>query len=91
MDEVAQALVRGKLSPEGIPVGYIARESNVLILNTRSAVALQLAGFPRSRWVGVDHTGEPFYEELLTRRLARNRLTSEGIMTVRRSGTGQER
>src|SRR3712207_7271530 len=42
VDEVAQALVRGKLSLEGIPVGYIVRENNVLILNTRDRKSTRL-------------------------------------------------
>lgn len=80
----------GDFTPPDVPVSYVRREGNVLILNTRSAVALELAGIPRTRWIGEDGTGDPFHEELLTQRLKRNRLPASGIMSVRRSGTRQE-
>ena len=86
VDEVAAALRAGDLQLSDVSVGYVERGTNVLVLNTRSAIALELAGIPRSAWHGIDHSGDPFYEGLLTRRLARNRLTDVGILVVRRTG-----
>ena len=45
-----------------------------------------LAGIPRSQWVSIDRTGNQLFEELLDGQLSRNKLTSEGISTVRPSG-----
>lgn len=69
-----------------MPIDYIVREGNTLILNTRSAQALQAAGIPRSAWTAVNRTGQEMYEAMLTGQLQRNGLTSAGIPTVRPSG-----
>jgi hypothetical protein len=36
------------MKPSDVPIDYIVPEGNALILNTRSAQALQAAGIPRS-------------------------------------------
>ncbi len=89
VDDVAAALLVGDLRLDDVPVRCIVRHGHTLILNTRSAVALELAGVPRAEWRGLDCTGQPLYEELLSGQLRRNRLSTEGIMTVRRSGTSR--
>ena len=65
-----------------VPVDYIVRDGNTLILNTRSAQALEQAGIPRSEWFAIDRTGQAAYEARLTAQLERNGLRSEGTATV---------
>lgn len=43
------------------------------------------AGIPRNQWNAVNRTGQELYEELLSGQLTRNKLTNEGIQTVRPS------
>lgn len=83
VDEVTAGLRAGRLTPVDVRVDYIVRDGNTLILNTRSAQALQNAGIPRSLWVGVDRTGVAQYEAMVSSQLNRNRLTSAGTPTVR--------
>ena len=86
IDDLVNAINYGKINVEDISVEYIVRDGNTLILNTRTSQALTRAGIPRSQWIAVDRTGETFFEELLTGQLSRNKLTSEGISTIRLSG-----
>jgi hypothetical protein len=83
IDDVANALTSGKLKPKDVPIEFVRRDGNTLILNTRSSQALEQASIPRSKWYGVDKTGNAAAEGRLTGQLARNKLTSEGIATVR--------
>ncbi|MGG2484207.1 RHS repeat-associated core domain-containing protein, partial [Brevibacillus borstelensis] len=83
VNDLVSAINNGKISPSQIPIDYIVRDGNTLILNTRSAQALTQAGIPRSQWNAINRTGDSLYEELLTGQLTRNKLTSEGIPTVR--------
>ena len=84
--DVADALRSGQLQPADVPVQYIVRDGNTLILNTRSAQALEQAGIPRSQWNAVNVTGDAAAEGRLTGQLGRNGLTSQGTPTVRPSG-----
>ena len=88
IDDVAGALRAGKFTPTDVPIDYIIRDGNTLILNTRSSQALMRAGIPRSQWNAVNRTGQGLFENNLTRQLSNNRLTSQGIPTVRPSGGG---
>ena len=74
------------MKPSNVPIDYIVREGNTLILNTRSARALQAAGIPRSAWTAVNRTGQETFESMLTGQLQRNGLTSAGTAAVRQSG-----
>jgi len=86
VDDVAGALRSGAMKPSEVPIDYIVREGNTLILNTRSAQALEAAGIPRSAWTAVNRTGQEMYEAMLSGQLQRNGLTSVGTATVRQSG-----
>ncbi|QHI73451.1 hypothetical protein [Aminipila terrae] len=86
IDDLAAALKSGKVSPSNLPVEYIVRDGNTLILNTRTSQALIQAGIPRSQWSTINQTGNEFFEDLLTGQLSRNGLTSAGTPTVRPSG-----
>jgi hypothetical protein len=82
IDNIADALKLGQLSPKDVPVEYIVRDGNTLILNTRSSQALERAGIPRSQWNPVNMTGDAKAEARLTEQLMRNLLTSQGTPTV---------
>ena len=86
IDDLVNAINTGKIKVKDLPIEYIVRDGNTLILNTRTSQALTQAGIPRSQWVSIDRTGNQLFEELLDGQLSRNKLTSEGISTVRPSG-----
>jgi hypothetical protein len=86
VNDLSNAIRSGRIKVSDLPVEYIVRDGNVLILNTRTSQALTQAGIPRSQWTVVNRTGQPFFEELLTGQLGRNNLNSTGIGTVRPSG-----
>jgi RHS repeat-associated protein len=86
VEEVAAALRSGAMQASDVPIDYIVRDGNTLILNTRSANALEAAGIPRAAWNAVNRTGQEMFESMLTGQLQRNGLTSAGITTVRQSG-----
>lgn len=84
--DVAGALRSGRLKPSDVPIDYITRNGNTLILNTRSSQALTQAGIPRSQWNAINRTGNAAFEARLTGQLARNKLTEAGTSAVRQSG-----
>jgi hypothetical protein len=86
IDDVAGAIRSGELSPEDVPIEAINRDGNTLILNTRSAQALERAGIPRSEWNVVNVTGDSAAEARLSGQLARNGLTSSGYPSPTSSG-----
>ncbi|MFS1524641.1 hypothetical protein ACL7TT_11075 [Microbulbifer sp. 2304DJ12-6] len=86
VDDIAAAIKSGNLKVSDVPIDYIVRNGNTLILNTRSSQALMRAGIPRSQWRAVNRTGSASYEARLTGQLKRNKLTDEGISTVRQAG-----
>ena len=79
IDDVAGALRSGAMKPADVPIEYIVRAGSTLILNTRSAQALQQAGIPRSAWNAIDMTGDAAAQARLSGQLQRNGLTSQGI------------
>lgn len=86
IDDLVKAISTGKIKVEDLPIEYIVRDGNTLILNTRTSQALTRAGIPRNQWVSIDRTGSSFFEDLLDGQLSRNKLTSKGISKVRPSG-----
>lgn len=86
IDDLVNAINTGKVNTADLPVEYIVRDGNTLILNTRTSQALTQAGIPREQWNAINRTGQDLFEEMLTGQLSRNNLTSEGISTVRPSG-----
>ena len=86
VNDLSNAIRSGRIKVSDLPVEYIVRDGNVLILNTRTSQALTQAGIPRSQWTVVNRTGQPFFEELLTGQLSRNKLDSTGIETVTPGG-----
>ena len=86
VDDLANALKKGLIKPSDVPIDYIVRDGNVLILNTRSSNALMQAGIPRNQWNAVNRTGVEMYENMLNGQLKNNGLTSAGIPTARMTG-----
>ncbi|MHC1768190.1 MAG: toxin TcdB middle/N-terminal domain-containing protein [Verrucomicrobiia bacterium] len=82
VEDVAAALRSGQMGAADVPIEYIVRDGNTLILNTRSAQALEQAGIPRAQWNAVNATGDAAAEARLTGQLQRNGLTSQGTPTV---------
>lgn len=82
VDDVATALRAGDLKPADVPIDYIVRDGTILILNTRSAQALDRAGVPRSAWTATDRTGQAAYEARLSGQLRQNDLSNSGTPTV---------
>lgn len=83
VEEVANALRTGNLHPGDVPIEYIVRDGNTLILNTRSAMALEKAGIPRFSWNAINRTGDAAAEARLSGQLGRNGLSSAGIDVVK--------
>jgi len=80
IDELVAAIKAGHITPSQIEVNYIVRPGGkTLVLNTRTAQALEQAGIPRSQWNAINRTGDPLYERLLSEQLKRNNLTNSGI------------
>lgn len=80
--DLVNALTNGVVKATDIPVNYIVREGQVIILNTRTAQALTQAGIPRGQWSGINRTGDGLYEGLLNRQLSRNALLPTGGTSV---------
>ncbi len=86
VQDVANALRAGTLRTADVPIQYIVKDGNVLLLNTRSAQALEQAGISRSVWNAIDMTGDAAAQARLAAQLRRSGLGSEGITTVTPSG-----
>jgi len=82
VDSVADGLRSGTIRPADVAVNYIIRDGNKLILNTRSATALEKAGIPRSQWNAADRTGDSEWEGRLDDQLRKNALSSQGTPIV---------
>jgi hypothetical protein len=83
VQDLSAAIRSGRVGVADVPIQYIVRGGNTLILNTRSAQALTQAGVPRSSWNAVNMTGNAAAEARLTQQLKRNNLTNEGTPTVK--------
>jgi RHS repeat-associated protein len=88
ISQVADGLRAGSLPASELPVGFIVRDGNPLIINTRSSLALKQAGIPESQWSLVNQTGNAEAEAAMTQRLLKNNLDSYGSETLRITGSG---
>lgn len=80
MNEVIADLRSGKIKPWQLKIDYVVRDGNKLILNTRSAHVLELAGIPRWQWNISNRTGKHKYEKRLDMQLQRSGLNSNGTL-----------
>jgi hypothetical protein len=85
---MANELRSGSLSPADVPIQVAVVDGNTLIINTRSASALEEAGIPRAAWTLENVTNDPAAMQNIEARLAHNGLTSTGTPTVRITGRG---
>jgi hypothetical protein len=82
ISDLTNALKNGDILLSQVPIDYIIRDGNTLILNTRSSQALERAGIPRNQWYAVNRTGNALYEGMLSDQLTNNGLTSVGVPSV---------
>jgi hypothetical protein len=87
--EVAQDLRSGAMTADQVPVEFIVRDGNRLVVNTRSSLALRQAGIPESQWNLIDKTAVPEVQARITERLLRNQLDNAGTSTLRITGSGK--
>jgi hypothetical protein len=88
ISQVADALRSGTMRAADVPVEFIVRDGNRLIVNTRSSLALRQAGIPEAQWNLINRTGVAEVEANITQRLLRNGLGNEGTDVLRITGSG---
>ena len=90
VDDLAAALQSGAIKPSQLPVDYVvATDGTKLILNTRTSVALDRAGVPKSDWYGTNKTGVSVpdmpgktFDDLAADQLKNNKLPPTGTPTI---------
>ena len=85
VDDLADALRTGKITPEQVPVDYVVVDGQKVILNSRTSRALLDADVPRSEWYGQDRTGQKVpdmdeitFDDLARRQTEKNKLPPTG-------------
>jgi len=58
VNDLVEALTGQKISPKDIPLDYVMKNGEKIILNSRTSVALERAGIPMNEWYGVNRTGQ---------------------------------
>jgi hypothetical protein len=79
IQEVVESLKNGSLKVNDLPIQYAIIDDHVLILNTRSAQALQQAGISRNQWIIENVSNDPEAMTRLFNQLTRNKLSNEGF------------
>lgn len=85
VDDLANAITKGLIKPDQLPVDFVDMNGARLILNTRTSVALDRAGIAKSDWFGVNQTNVKVqgmegktYNDLAADQLMRNKLPETG-------------
>ena len=95
VDDLANAIKSGKINPSQIPVDYVVTaDGTKLILNTRTSVALDRAGIPKTDWYGTNQTGVQVpkmnsgvtFDQLALDQLKNNNLPSTGTPNMPTGG-----
>jgi len=81
VDDLAEALRTGAISPSQVQVDYVVIDGQRLILNTRTSTALRKADIPQSQWHGRDQTGISVDDGVTFDDLARAQLERNGLPT----------
>jgi hypothetical protein len=88
VDDLAAAIRNKTINPSQVPVDYVVVEGKEVILNTRTSVALEEAGVPKSEWYGTNRTGQQVpgmpgktFDELALEQTQRNGLPPTGTPT----------
>jgi len=98
VDDLAAAINSGAIKPNQIPVDYVVTaDGTKLILNTRTSVALDRAGIPKTEWYGANQTGVPVpnptnssslvgktFDDLAATQLKNNKLPATGTPSIPR-------
>jgi filamentous hemagglutinin len=90
VDDLAAALQSGAIKPSQLPVDYVVTtDGTKLILNTRTSVALDRAGVPKSDWYGTNKTGVSIpgmpgktFDDMAADQLKNNKRPSTGTPTM---------
>jgi filamentous hemagglutinin len=90
VDDLAVAIQSGAIKPSQLPIDYVVTtDGTKLILNTRTSVALDRAGIPKSDWYGTNKTGvsvpdmiSKTFDDLAADQLKNNKLPSTGTPTM---------
>ena len=93
VEDLSSALRDGALKISDVPVDYVIRaDGTKLILNSRTSVALDRAGIPKSEWFGTNKTGldvpdwpEPgkkTFDELAHDQIKNNKLPETGSPNI---------
>jgi hypothetical protein len=86
VDDVAEALAAGRLSPSAIPVQLVVKEGTTFLVNTRSSAAMILSGAAKPLWTLVDATAEVGVNLRLAGQLARNPGAPTIVVRLKPSG-----
>jgi RHS repeat-associated protein len=73
VDDLVGGLKSGNVSPSSVPIQVYKLDGKVYILNTRSSVALERAGIPRSKWRSLDKTGDSDAKKRLLDQIKKDR------------------
>ncbi|UBN56131.1 hemagglutinin repeat-containing protein [Pantoea agglomerans] len=91
VDDLANAIRSGLIKPSQLSVDYVEMNGTRLILNTRTSVALDRAGIPKSDWYGTNQTNVKVpgmdgktYNDLAADQLIRNKLPETGSSDIPR-------
>ncbi|MCD9120536.1 filamentous hemagglutinin N-terminal domain-containing protein [Cupriavidus sp. UGS-1] len=93
VDDLAAAIRDGRISPSQLPIDFVDMNGTRLILNTRTSVALDRAGIPKSSWYGSNRTGvkvpgmeSTTFDDLAGAQLRNNKLPPTGTPNIPKGG-----
>lgn len=87
--QVADEIRSGVLNPKEIPVEVVRSGDLLLVVNTRSSIALRRAGVSPQEWSMVDRTNNTEIVREISERLSRNKLDINGTDVIRITGGGR--
>ena len=86
--DLSAALKNKKIKVGDVSVDYVMKDGKKVILNSRTSAALEDAGIPMDKWVGVDQTGvkvpgmnNKTFDDLANEQIKRNYKPGEELST----------